>query len=266
MPAGPCSSARGTFPSPVPNDRATRWLYRTATARVVTTGEALREHLIRDNGSTRRAIDSVPTGIDAARFAPRRRAPRARARPAAATPLVGIVATLRSWKGHRYLIDAMRSCGTRTRTLSSSATARSARRSKRRWIELALRGRVTFAGQQDDVARWLGALDVFVLPSYANEGVPQALLQAMFAAIPCVTTDAGAIPEIARDGDTARVVPREDAQALAAAIDALLADRNAGARLAQRAREHVVPRFGLDLMLDRMERVFRTALAESAHG
>ena len=59
---------------------------------------------------------------------------------------------------------------------------------------------------------------------------------------------------------------REDAQALAAAIDALLADRNAGARLAQRAREHVVPRFGLDLMLDRMERVFRIALAESAHG
>ena len=36
--------------------------------------------------------------------------------------------------------------------------------------------------------------------------------------------------------------------------------------MAQRARAYVVPRFGLDLMLDRMERVFRTALAEAAHG
>ena len=35
---------------PVPNDRATRWLYHSATTRIVTTGEALREQLIRDNG------------------------------------------------------------------------------------------------------------------------------------------------------------------------------------------------------------------------
>jgi glycosyltransferase involved in cell wall biosynthesis len=129
---------------------------------------------------------------------------------------------------------------------------------------LALRGRVTFAGQQADVTRWLGALDVFVLPSYANEGVPQALLQAMFAGIACVTTDAGAIPEIARDCDTARVVSREDPRALAAAIDAVLDDREGSLAMAHRARDYVVPRFGLDLMLDRMEQVFRTALADAA--
>ena len=128
---------------------------------------------------------------------------------------------------------------------------------------LGLRERVTFAGQQADVTRWLGALDVFVLPSYANEGVPQALLQAMFAAIPCVTTDAGAIPEIARDGDTAHVVPREDPRALAAAVDAVLDDRDGSLLMAHRARDYVVPRFGLDLMLDRMERAFRTALADA---
>ena len=126
-----------------------------------------------------------------------------------------------------------------------------------------MRARVIFAGQRDDVAPWLCALDVFVLPSYANEGVPQALLQAMFAAIPCVTTDAGAIPEIARDADTARVVPRDDPRALAAAIDAVLDDRDGSVAMAQRARDYVVPRFGLDLMLDRMEQVFRAALADA---
>jgi glycosyltransferase involved in cell wall biosynthesis len=99
------------------------------------------------------------------------------------------------------------------------------------------------------------------LPSYANEGVPQALLQAMFMAVPCVTTDAGAIPEIARDADTARVVPREDAAALARAIDSLLDDPAGSAAMAERARAYVVPRFGLPSMLDRMEDVFRRALA-----
>jgi glycosyltransferase involved in cell wall biosynthesis len=103
---------------------------------------------------------------------------------------------------------------------------------------------------------------VFVLPSYANEGVPQALLQAMFAGIPCVTTDAGAIPEIARNGETARVVRREDADALACAIDDTLDDPRGSAVMAERARASVVARFGLETMLDRMENVFRRALAE----
>ena len=68
---------------PVPHDRATRWLYRSATARIVTTGEALREQLDpRQRHRSPRAIDSVPTGIDPATFAPQRQARRARARSA----------------------------------------------------------------------------------------------------------------------------------------------------------------------------------------
>ena len=58
-------------------------------------------------------------------------------------------------------------------------------------------------------------------------------------------------------------MPREDATALAAAIDALLDDvelaRGAGA--SARARSSL-PRFGLATMLDRMEAVFRRALAD----
>jgi len=250
---------------PVPNDRATRWLYRCATARVVTTGEALREQLIRDNGIDAARIESVPTGIDAATFAPLSRdiARRELTLPPG-VPLVGVIATLRSWQGHRHLLDAMPLLRHRDAHLVIVGDGPQRDALEAQVDRLALRGRVTFAGQQADVTRWLGALDVFVLPSYANEGVPQALLQAMFAGIACVTTDAGAIPEIARDCDTARVVSREDPRALAAAIDAVLDDREGSLAMAHRARDYVVPRFGLDLMLDRMEQVFRTALADAA--
>ena len=93
---------------PVPNDPATRWLYRRATSRVVTTGDALRDQLIRDNGLDPARVDSVPTGIDAAVFAPRARAAARRELGIeTAVPLIGIVATLRSWKGHRFLVEAM---------------------------------------------------------------------------------------------------------------------------------------------------------------
>ena len=79
-------------------------------ARIVTTGEALREQLDpRQRRSIRQRVDSVPTGIDATAL---RRAIAQATRAARSAlphdvPLVGIVATLRSWKGHRFLIDAL---------------------------------------------------------------------------------------------------------------------------------------------------------------
>ncbi len=250
---------------PVPNDAATRWLYRRATERIVTTGEALRLQLIRDNGVDPARIDSVPTGIDASAYASRDRAAARRALELPANALlVGVVATLRSWKGHRYLLDALPRLAHRDAHLVIVGDGPQRAALEAQTDALHLRPRVTFAGQRDDVAPWLAALDVFVLPSYANEGVPQALLQAMFAGVPCVTTAAGAIPEIARDGDTARVVAAENPAALAAGIDGLLADADLAARLAANARAFVAPRYGLQTMLDRMETVFRRAVAEHA--
>jgi glycosyltransferase involved in cell wall biosynthesis len=247
----------------VPNDPATRWLYRRATARIVTTGDALRAQLIRDNGVAPDRIDSVPTGIDAFRFAPRDRiAARREIGLSGDGPIVGVVATLRSWKGHRYLLEALPRLRHRDTRLVIVGDGPQRAALESRVAALDLRERVIFAGQRDDVAPWLCALDVFVLPSYANEGVPQALLQAMFAGVPCVTTSAGAIPEIARDGETARVVPAQNPQALADAIDALVDRPDAAARLATAARAFVLPRYGFEKMLDRMEAVFRRALVE----
>jgi len=250
---------------PVPDDRATRWLYRHATSRVVTTGTALREQLIRDNGLDPARVDSVPTGIDATTFAPSSRdAARDRLHLAPAAVLIGVIATLRSWKGHRFLVDAIPRLRHRDARLVIVGDGPQRAALEAQVEALGIGDRVTFAGQQADVAPWLASLDLFVLPSCANEGVPQALLQAMFCGVPCVTTDAGAIPEIARDGETARIVRREDAQDLASGIDAMLDDRPAAEALAERARAFVAPRYGLATMLDRMEDVFRRALADSA--
>ncbi len=127
---------------PVPNDTATSWLYRKATTRLITTGESLRATLIRDNGIDPARIESIPTGIDGSRFAPGDRlAARAAVGLAAGSRLVGIVATLRSWKGHRYLLDAIARLPDRDvqpRHRRRWATARSARGAGRRaWVAAA---------------------------------------------------------------------------------------------------------------------------------
>ena len=237
-----------------------RWLYGRAPARVVTTGETIREQLIKTLGLDPNRVVSIPTGTDTSRFRPGdRTAARARLGIGGAAPVVGIVATLRSWKGHRFLISAMNDArlaharlvivgdGPQEPALRKQATS--------------LGDRVLFAGQQDDVVPWLQTFDVFALPSTGNEGVPQALMQAMACGLPVVTTPVGAIPELVRNGETGSLVPAENATALAGAIAGLLADDALAARLGTAGRELVSQRFTARAMLDKMEEILREAAA-----
>jgi glycosyltransferase involved in cell wall biosynthesis len=244
--------------TPVAGGPLNRWLYGRAPACVVTTGEAIRDHLVKTLALDPGAVVSIPTGADMSRFRPGdRAAARARIGITGTAPLIGIVATLRSWKGHRFLISAMddpRLAHARLVIVGGGPQERVLR-------ELAepFDNRILFAGQQDDVAPWLHALDVFALPSTGNEGVPQALIQAMASGLPVVTTPVGAIPEIVRDRETGLLVPAENARALADGIAALLADERLAARLGAAGRAFVSGRFTATAMLDKMEEVLRAA-------
>ena len=244
----------------IPDNLPTRWLYRNATRHIVTTGEALRMQLVRENGIPPERVTSVPTGIDSAHFAPGERdaARRSTGLPSGRR-LIGIVATLRSWKGHRYLIEALRGLpadvglvivgdGPQRRSIESMIR------------DLGVDERVWLAGNQQDVRPWLQSFDVFALPSYANEGVPQALVQAMLCGLPCVTTAIGSIGEIARDRDTAVIVKIEDASDLRRGLETVLADSGLRRQLGERARAHCAENLGVKKMLERMEAVFEGVL------
>ena len=241
--------------APVPRNVLTRWLYRRAK-RIVTTGEALKRELIERTGVPAERIESVPTGADPAVYAP---ADRYAARMHLGLPqdamLIGIVATLRSWKGHRHLVEAL-PAGARL-VIVGDGPQREALETQVR--EARLQDRVHFAGNQRDVVPWMQALDIFALPSYANEGVPQALMQAMLVGLPCVTTHVGSIAELALDGVTALVVPAEDPAALRAALERLMRDVGLRDKLGAAARRHCAEHFSYERMLDRMEAIYREA-------
>jgi len=246
--------------APAPGNAATRWLYTRAARRIVTTGERLRAQVIAETGADPERVVSIPTGIDLARFRPGdRRAARAALGLAADAPLVGIVATLRSWKGHRYLVEAMAGIPAPGAMLAIVGDGPQYQALESLVRDRGLADRVRFAGNQEDVAPWLRAFDVFCLPSYANEGVPQALMQAMACALPVVTTPVGSIEEIVADGETGVLVPPQDVERLRAALESLLADADRRHALGERARAAAAARFGGDRMVDRMVEVFAAA-------
>ena len=246
----------------VPDNIATRWLYQSATRRIVTTGERLREQLIRDNRFRAEAIVSVPTGIDLKRYAPADKAQaKAQLGLDPAQVCIGIVATLRSWKGHRYLVEAFARLKRKDARLLMVGDGPGRDNLKQQVAQLGLDDSVLMPGNQSDVAPWLQALDVFALPSYANEGVPQALMQAMAAGVPVISTPVGSIDELVRHEETGLMVPPQDVAALAAAIARLLDEPALAQRLASAARAWVSERYSRERMLDSMEAVFRGVTA-----
>ena len=252
--------------APVPRNFATRWLYRVATRRIVTTGERLRLQVIEETGVNPAQVVSIPTGIDVERFSP---GPAAQARAALGLDpdgvVIGIVATLRSWKGHRHLFEAFAGLADRGARLVVVGDGPQREALEALAGELAIADRVRFTGNQADVAPWMRAFDVFCLPSYANEGVPQALMQAMACGLPVITTAVGSIAEIVQDGDTGLMVPPEDPASLRAAIERLLGDGALRARLGKNAHEAALQRFGEERMVERMLEVF-TTVAKAPHG
>jgi len=120
----------------------------------------------------------------------------------------------------------------------------------------AKRSTIHLVGQREDIPEIMSSMDCFVLPSYANEGVPQAIMQAMAAELPVISTRVGAIDEAVIDGATGVLVPPRDPQALAAAMLEIHRSPEMRVAMGRKARLIAEQKFSLEKMLDAMEQVF----------
>jgi len=245
--------------TPVNNSWTTRWLYQRATRHIVVTGEALKAQLVRNNGFDPSRITSVRTGIDLARFRPLDGA-AARARCGVdVRPAVAIVATLRDWKGHDDLLDAWAALQVKGWQLLVIGDGPRRAHLERRVAEMGLSTDVRFTGNQDDVPAWYSCAEIAVLPSFGDEGVPQSLMQAAACGLPAISTPIGAIAEAVRDGKTGLLVPPRDVKALTSALSYLMTHDELRRHMGRAALERAQVEFGIDRMLDGMERVFASA-------
>lgn len=123
-------------------------------------------------------------------------------------------------------------------------------------------GTLTLAGRVSDVPRYLRAADLFVLPS-RGEGLSNALLEAMAHGVPALVSDLPANLHLVTPGETGLAVPVGDAQALADALRAALADTAALAPLAQAASARIASDYTLDSVAARYERLYERLLASA---
>jgi glycosyltransferase involved in cell wall biosynthesis len=150
------------------------------------------------------------------------------------------VATLNPGKGHEVLFHALAMMPSRNwrLTCAGSATRYPATTKRLRAIvqESGLGDRITLTGELDRAALddLYDRADLFVLPTL-RETYPLSVMEALARGLPVISTTVGSIPLLV--GDTAAIlVPAGDAAALAAAIDALLRDRDRRAELARGAQ------------------------------
>ncbi len=128
--------------------------------------------------------------------------------------------------------------------------------------ELGATQHILFAGQVSDPRPYYAAADILAMPSL-SEGSPLALLEAMAAGLPIVATRVGGVPEIVRHEQDALLVAPSQPDALAQAINLLLADENLARRLGEAAQNTVSTRFTPDAHRTTRLEFYRELLAEN---
>jgi glycosyltransferase involved in cell wall biosynthesis len=210
--------------------------------------------------SVRQVICVSDFVADAVRRSPLRRKPLAvvhngtplpafdRALPAAGPVRLGIIGRFSAQKRHPVLLEALTRLPSGSFRLSIvggvDATI------EERVAALGLSGSVTWPGFVSDKAAIYRDLDIVVAPA-VDEGFGMTVVEAGAHGLPVVAARSGAFPEVVRDGETGLLVPPDDPEALAKALQRLIADADLRRRLGDAARAHVAKDFTVERMADR---------------
>ena len=249
--------------TPVSRSIRHRLLYGRLPHVVTTTGEAVRQELIRRNGLSPSRVVSIPTGVDLERFHPQ--PPDASLRKSLGIgsqgPLVGAVTFLRPEKGMEVLIEAVRLLKKALPAVECLIIGDGAEKPalSARIRELGLERCVHMVGFREDIPALLALLDVVVIPSF-EEGIPQALTQALAMERPVVASAVGGVPEVVQDGVTGLLVPPRNPAILSEKIAFLLHHPSSGARMGQMGRQVIQERYSMESMLTRTEHMYRRLL------
>jgi glycosyltransferase involved in cell wall biosynthesis len=255
--------------APVMKGLMSRLLYERISDRVITMGETVKKHFISEHHIQPERVVSIPTGVVLNRFDPNR------------YDLETIEEELGYANGPRIVMTGVFTDGKESQDSVAAATeiikavpaARfyivgtglpaDVRRLREVIAQYKLQNEVFILGYREDLPLILSAMDLLVHCSYANnEGLPQAVLQALAMEKPVVATKVGAISEAVFDGVTGYLVHPGDVQSLADRVMDLLRDDLKRKAFGQAGRRIVKERYSLEGMLNRIEQLYQTLLVD----
>ncbi len=234
------------------------------TDRIVTVSPRVRASLLARGIGRPEQVEVVPLGLPLQRFAvtaPGRACLRQRLAIPRDAPLLGIIGRLVPIKDHPTLFAALTREEVKTAHLlvAGDGERRAALEAMAR--DLGLAGRVHFLGWRGDLEAILPELDVVICCS-RNEGTPVALIEAMAAGVPVLSTDVGGVGDLLTHGQTGWLVPPEDPAALARGIRDLLADPAGRGRLVAAARPAALQAHSAEGLIRRIEAMYTALAAE----
>lgn len=176
-------------------------------------------------------------------------------------PLIGIVARLVPIKAHEVFLAMaarlIRIFPTARFLIVGDGELRGALESRAR--QLGLSAAVLFLGWRSDLVRLYADMDVVVLTS-RNEGSPVALIEAMAAGRPVVSTKVGGVSDVVQHGVTGLLAAVDDDEALAHHVATLLRDRELACAMGQRGRTRVSTTYGVDRLVSDVEALYEELL------
>ena len=231
-------------------------IIRRASRKIIFVSERLQDQLqprLRLNAAQ---CAVIPNGIDGKIFRPGRdRSIRAELGVSDDMALIGAIGNVRKPKAYDVLLRAARTLIVRSQRfhLVIAGDCRNALGEQLEQLkrELGIERYVTFLGLRPDVVRLLNNLDVFVLSSH-SEGFSIACIEAMACGVPVVATRSGG-PEQILEGEAGLLVPTNDPESLALAIERIISSKDLSAALTARAIKRVHEQYSLTTMLSRYE-------------
>lgn len=239
-----------------------RMLAKTTDAMVAISETCREDHLRLGIGLPERFV-TIPSGIPAPA-----RADRVSSRCALGVDdemVVGCVGRLAPVKGQDVLLDAFARIAPRHPAVRLALVGDGPARAtlEAQADALGLNGSVRFLGLRSDAPELLAGFDVYVQPSF-NEGMGRALAMAMRAGLPVVATRVPGPRELI--GEAGTLVAPGNVDALAHALDALLADEALRRAWAKAARARAAEFWSEEAMVGAIERLYLDLMAESRMG
>ena len=245
---------------PISKSRLTWWQYMKLADRVITSGNHIRNTMIQVNKMLAEKIISVPAGVDTQQFSMNRKLKDIRPDYNLNNThfVVGIVSVLRSWKGHKYLIEAIKIASKVIPNIRLIIVGSGPKEEniKKLINQIELKDYVILTGYQPDPALYYKAMDVVVLPSYSGEATSQVLPQAMLMGKPVISTEIGGLSEVVIHNRTGLIIPAKNSLEIFNAIKDLYEDNELRNKLAEQGRVHALNNFTFEKMIKTTETVY----------
>ena len=130
--------------------------------------------------------------------------------------------------------------------------------------ESKINGRVIYCTDRswDDAMKIIKSSQVIVVPS-RMESLPTTVKEAFYLNVPVVATNVGGIPELIKDNETGMLVPSENPDKLADAVNELLSDKQKAERLANNGNKFIKNHMTWDIVLPKHIQFYEDLLAIS---